>query len=116
MKKIFVVLAVLVGGLGVVSLFNHARADLAVSAIYPDYKLCRSGYKLLGEKEQFLKNIASFNESEEKYRNTIETINRVEDSCARYYKYLGEWSDLKIKPSDDLVWALVSRYEPEKIK
>lgn len=116
MKKRFVTLAILVGGLGLVGLFNHVRASQAASAIYPDYESCRSGYKLLGKKERFLENLASLNESKEKYRDAIEVMDRVETSCARYYKYLGEWSDLKIKPSDDLVWALVSLYEPKRLK
>jgi hypothetical protein len=113
MRKILIGLT---GGLAAIIVFNHIRADLAASAIHKEYKRCETGYKLLGKKERFLKNLAESGESQEKHASTIKSMDEVEDSCAKYSKYFGEWGEGRIKPSDNLVWALLSRYEPEKLK
>ena len=116
MKKILIAVGCSVGVLASIATFNYARSYFAASAIYADYKECAIAYPLPGKKDQFLAGETEDEKRTERYTRTLEQIEKAEASCAKYNKYLDEWGDRHIKPSTDLVLALVSRYEPERLK
>lgn len=101
-----VVLAIL--SVGAVRSF---QSKSAASAIAEDYKYCSTSYSLLG-KEDGIKTLPN---SDPTKQLALEQISKAETSCSKYHKYFKEWADSEIKPSQDLILALVSRYEPERL-
>ena len=98
-----------------VPVINELRANEAAGDIAKDYKRCAQGYSLLGKEEEASKLVGS--KDEPRYlKEHLETLRSIERSCDKYNRYLNEWGTFKIVPSEDLVLALISRYEPEKLK
>jgi hypothetical protein len=98
-----------------VPIVREAQANKAAEEIVEDYKLCSQGYSLLGKAEQTAKLMGSKDEPRG-LKEHLATLKSVERSCARYNDYLAKWGTFKIVPSEELVLALVSRYEPERLK
>ena len=116
-------LKLVLGGIGIVvaaiavsiPIINETQANRAAEEVREDYKNCEQGYSLLGKEEEAAKLVGT--KDEPKWlREHLKTLRTVETSCARYHRYLNKWGTFKIVPSEDLVFALVSRYEPEKQK
>jgi len=94
---------------------KEAQANRAASDILEDYKICRQGYSLLGAYEKNVKLLGTKDEFRG-LQEHLKTLKAVEDSCKSYYGYFQRWGSTKIEPPDELFFALVSRYEPEKLK
>jgi len=104
--------AVVVLALLSVGAVRSFQSKSAATAIAEDYRYCSTSYSLLG-KEEGLKTLP---DSDPTKQLALEQTAKAEASCSRYHKYFKEWADSEIKPSQDLLIALVSRYEPEKLK
>lgn len=109
-------IAVAVAAIAVsIPVVKEAQANKAAEEIAQDYKLCSQGYPLLGKEEQTAKLVGSRDEPRWLKEHLV-TLRSVEQSCARYNDYLAKWGTFKIVPSEELVLALVSLYEPERLK
>lgn len=109
-------IAVVVAAIAVsIPVVNEAQSRQAAAEILEDYKLCDQGYELLGKEEAAAK-LLNTKDEPSGHREYLATLRSVEASCARYNRYLNRWGTFKIVPSESLVLALVSRYEPERLK
>lgn len=103
-------------GIGVaiaaIAIARNIQSKMAASAIANDYEFCSRSYKLLGAIDR----IKTLPDDDPSKRLALEHSSKVEASCSRYHKYFNEWADSEIKPSGDLIFALLLRYEPEKAK
>ena len=116
MKKAVIAIAGLVGLLTLAAIFNNTRSYLAASSVSDDYNRCERNYELLGKEERFVKNSTEVDMQSSGHKMTLEVMRRTETSCANYYRYWKAWGSSKLPPSDNLFWALISRYEPERLK
>jgi hypothetical protein len=98
--------------LAVVGVTRQIQSKSAASAIAEDYKYCSTSYALLGKGDK----IKTLPDSDPTKQLALEQISKAEASCSNYHAYFKKWADSEIRPSQDLLIVLVSRYEPEKLK
>jgi len=118
MKKSSIAIASVASLLILVPTFNITRSYLAASFIYQDYRACRSYPSLAGGEDifAFARNATEPEKQTEKYQQNIATARRITASCDKYYQYWREWGDKELPVSEEFLWFLISRYEPERLK
>lgn len=94
---------------------RSAQLGFETEAVQEHYRICENSYKLIEKKEEALKLLGT-KDAPKWLGEHLKFLREVESSCETYQRYLKKWGKAKIKPSEELEAALVSRYEPEKLK